>query len=63
MTKKVKDDSTGCEPEKSSDSQPSPEPQEPSRGAVTPVREKIGEERGNLRRRSEWFRQRSGDPE
>lgn len=38
-----------------------PESQEIKR-PVTPVREKIGEKRGNLQRRGDWFRQRSGDP-
>jgi hypothetical protein len=29
---------------------------------VTPVKEKRGEDRDNLRRREEWHRRRSGDP-
>lgn len=60
MAKKVPSEPKDCEAEESSEPRPDSEPREPQR-PVTPVREKIGEERGNLRRRSDWFRKRSGD--
>lgn len=55
-------DRENCEPEEPSDSPSAHEEEEKGR-AVPQVREKIGEARGNLRQRSEWFRHRSGKAE
>jgi hypothetical protein len=67
MAKKTPKDQTGCDTEETSGSRPESEEQKPeeaeSEESVTPVREKIGEPRGNLRGRSDWFRRRSGDSE
>jgi hypothetical protein len=51
-------DKENCEPEEPSDS-PSVSKEEKKGRAVPQVREKIGEARGNLHQRSEWFQHRS----
>jgi len=61
MAKKMPTRPDGCEPEETSGAAPVVETEEQQR-PVAPVREKIGEARGNLRQRSDWFRKRSGEP-
>ncbi len=41
---------------------PSAERPAPSSPRITPLATKIGEGPGNLRRREEWFRRRTGNP-
>jgi hypothetical protein len=61
MAKKTPTSRNGCELEETSGPAPATETEEQQR-PVAPVREKIGEARGNLRQRSDWFRKRSGEP-
>lgn len=60
---KESSDRENCEPEEEPSDSPSARGEEKKERAVPPVREKIGEARGNLRQRSEWFRRRSGKDE
>ncbi len=62
MSDKSSEGSAGCEQEETLESPPAVEPKKPTRG-VRAVREKIGEGRGNLERRSDWFKRRTSDPE
>lgn len=60
MAEKTPGSRNGCESEETSKPPPAVETEVQKR-PVAPVREKIGEERGNLRQRSDWFRKRFGD--
>ncbi len=60
MVKKTPSSPNDCESAETSETPPASETQEQER-PVAPVRQKIGEARGNLRQRSDWFRKRSGD--
>lgn len=50
------------EPEPDADAEPAPAGEAPRR-RLPRVPTKIGEDRDNLRRRGEWFRERTGDPD
>jgi hypothetical protein len=39
------------------------EPSPPPPAKIKPVKERVGESAGNLRRRQAWFRKRTSDPE
>lgn len=62
MDKKQTRDHEGSGPEDSSGSPLSSEMKK-IKAPITPVRAKIGEARGNLQQRSDWFQRRSGGPQ